>query len=229
VKSQIDAKNLSFKYYNSNDHILNGIDINVKKGEIISVVGLSGSGKTTLSYCLSGIIPHVYEGELTGNVFIKGENIKDLSMPNIATKVGIVFQNPETQLFFPIVENELAFGPENLCIDSSEIGKRIKNVLKLLNIDDLRYERIEHLSGGQKQMVALASVLTLEPDILIFDEVMSQIDTEGKKAIKNIISNLKNEGKSIIMVEHNLYNIDIADRKLLLKDGRLTQFEGRLL
>jgi energy-coupling factor transport system ATP-binding protein len=150
-------------------------------------------------------------------------------MPNIATKVGIVFQNPETQLFFPIVENELAFGPENLCINSSKIGERIEKVLELLNIEELRYERIEHLSGGQKQMIALASVLTLEPDILIFDEVMSQIDTEGKKAIKDIILELKSEGKSIIMVEHNLENIDIADRKLLLKDGRLTQFEGSLL
>lgn len=227
MTNQIKVNNLSFSY-SDNNKIIDNINLKVNKGEILAVVGLSGSGKTTLCYCLSGIIPHIYSGNLSGEVFIKGNSILDMEMPQIATNIGIVFQNPETQIFFPVVENELAFGPENLCIKRDEIGKRIEEVLSLLNIEDKRYAKTEHLSGGQKQLIALASVLTLKPDILIFDEVMAQIDSKGKKAIKDIILQLKQEGKSVIMVEHNLDNIEIADRKLVLKQGRLKQFEGSL-
>ena len=227
MTNQIKVNNLSFSY-KDNNKIIDNINLKVNKGEILAVVGLSGSGKTTLCYCLSGIIPHIYSGNLSGEVFIKGNSILDMEMPQIATNIGIVFQNPETQIFFPVVENELAFGPENLCIKRDEIGKRIEEVLSLLNIEDKRYVKTEHLSGGQKQLIALASVLTLKPDILIFDEVMAQIDSKGKKAIKDIILQLKQEGKSVIMVEHNLDNIEIADRKLVLKQGRLKQFEGSL-
>lgn len=227
MTNQIKVNNLSFSY-SDNNKIIDNINLKVNKGEILAVVGLSGSGKTTLCYCLSGIIPHIYSGNLSGEVLIKGNSILDMEMPQIATNIGIVFQNPETQIFFPVVENELAFGPENLCIKRDEIGKRIEEVLSLLNIEDKRYAKTEHLSGGQKQLIALASVLTLKPDILIFDEVMAQIDSKGKKAIKDIILQLKQEGKSVIMVEHNLDNIEIADRKLVLKQGRLKQFEGSL-
>ena len=227
MTNQIKVNNLSFSY-KDNNKIIDNINLKVNKGEILAVVGLSGSGKTTLCYCLSGIIPHIYSGNLSGEVFIKGNSILDMEMPQIATNIGIVFQNPETQIFFPVVENELAFGPENLCIKRDEIGKRIEEVLSLLNIEDKRYAKTEHLSGGQKQLIALASVLTLKPDILIFDEVMAQIDSKGKKAIKDIILQLKEEGKTVIMVEHNLDNIEIADRKLVLKQGRLKQFEGSL-
>ena len=227
MTTPIEINNLTFSYKNNNK-IIDNINLKVNKGEILAVVGLSGSGKTTLCYCLSGIIPHIYSGNLSGEVFIKGNSILDMKMPQIATNIGIVFQNPETQIFFPVVENELAFGPENLCIKRDEIGKRIEEVLSLLNIEDKRYAKTEHLSGGQKQLIALASVLTLKPDILIFDEVMAQIDSKGKKAIKDIILQLKQEGKTVIMVEHNLDNIEIADRKLVLKQGRLKQFEGSL-
>ena len=223
----IEVNNLTFSY-KDNNKIIENINLKVEKGEIIAVVGLSGSGKTTLCYCLSGIIPHIYSGNLSGEVFIKGNSICDIEMPQIATKIGIVFQNPETQIFFPVVENELAFGPENLCIKRDAIGKRIEEALSLLNIEDKRYAKTEHLSGGQKQLIALASVLTLKPDILIFDEVMAQIDSKGKKAIKDIILQLKKEGKTVIMVEHNLDNIEIADRKLVLENGGLKKFEGSL-
>ena len=224
----IELKDLSFGYSKNNKKILEDVNLTVKSGEIIAIVGLSGSGKTTLCYCMSGIVPHIYKGELTGEVFLDGDLIFDMNIPKIATKVGVVFQNPETQIFFPVVENELAFGPENLCIEREEIGKRIREVLSLLNIEDKRHEKTEHLSGGQKQLIALASVLTLKPEILILDEVMAQIDKSGKKAIKDIILQLKNEGKTVIMIEHNLNNIDIADRKLMLKQGRLQRFEGSL-
>jgi len=228
VSQPIRAKNLSFSYSKDGKKIIDNINLQVNKGEILAVVGLSGSGKTTLCYCLSGIIPHLYNGELSGEVYINDQFIKEMNMPQIATKVGVVFQNPETQIFFPMVENELAFGPENLCIKREQIGKRIEEALSLLDMEDKRYDKTEHLSGGQKQLIALASVLTLKPEILIFDEVMAQIDQKGKQAIKDIIIQLKKEGKTVIMVEHNLDNIEIADRKLVLKNGGLKKFEGSL-
>src|SRR6056297_1111929 len=228
VSQPIKAKNLSFSYSKDGKKIIDNINLQVNTGEILAVVGLSGSGKTTLCYCLSGIIPHLYNGELSGEVYINDQLIKEMNMPQIATKVGVVFQNPETQIFFPMVENELAFGPENLCIKREQIGQRIEEVLSLLDMEDKRYDKTEHLSGGQKQLIALASVLTLKPEILIFDEVMAQIDQKGKQAIKDIILQLKKEGKTVIMVEHNLDNIDIADRQLVLHNGRLKRFEGSL-
>lgn len=228
MSSVIKTNDLSFGYPKREKKILDGIDLEVKKGEILAILGLSGSGKSTLCYCLSGIIPHIYNGELKGDVFIKGSNTVKLDISTIATKVGIVFQNPENQIFFSTVEDELAFGPENLCVKREEIATRIKKVLQLLGIEDIRYANTKHLSGGQKQLVALGAVLILEPEILIFDEVMSQIDPPGRKRIKNVIARLKDEGKTIVMVEHDLKNIDIADRKLLLKKGRLNKFEGEL-
>ncbi|HKL74951.1 MAG TPA: ABC transporter ATP-binding protein [Halanaerobiales bacterium] len=224
----LSTQNLSFGYKNNNEKILKNINLNLYKGEILAILGLSGSGKTTLCHCLSGIIPHIYEGELKGEVQIKGKSILDLDLPKIAEYIGIVFQNPETQVFFPVVEDELAFGPENLCISREEIGKRIENILSLLGKENLRYKKTKHLSGGEKQLTVLASVLALEPEILIFDEVMSQIDTKGKKLIKEIIILLKEKGKTIVMVEHDLENAEIADRKLLLKNGRLKKFAGEL-
>ncbi|MFW5992016.1 MAG: energy-coupling factor ABC transporter ATP-binding protein [Halanaerobiaceae bacterium] len=224
----IKTLDLSFRYPGKEKRILKKINLEVQKGEILAVIGLSGSGKTSLCYCLSGIIPHIYKGNLSGEVYIQGEPVSGLTIPEIATKVGIVFQNPETQVFFPVVEDELAFGPENLCVKRDEIAKRIKRVLGLLDLEDIRYAESGHLSGGQKQLVALASVLTLEPDILIFDEVMSQIDNQGRERIKEVILQLKSEGKTVVMIEHNLKNIDIADRRLVLKKGRLHEFAGKL-
>lgn len=222
------AENLSFSYPGNERQILNNINFTINRGEIKAVVGLSGSGKSTFCYCLSGVIPHIYPGNLSGHVYIAGETVGELKIQEISTRVGIVFQNPETQLFFSVVEDELAFGPENLCIPREKIGERIENTLELLGIRDLRSANISNLSGGQKQLVALASVLTLQPDILIFDEVMSQIDKPGKKRIKNVILDLKEKGKTIIIVEHDLNNVDIADEVLLLRRGRLSEFEGKL-
>ncbi|MCK4260373.1 MAG: ABC transporter ATP-binding protein [Halanaerobiales bacterium] len=224
----IEVRNLSFRYFKQKRLILDDISLKINKGEVVAIVGLSGSGKSTLCYCLSGIIPNAQQGEMTGEVLIEGTSTTKMTIPTIATRVGIVFQNPDTQLFFPTVEDELAFGPENLCIESEEIGKRISESLKLVGMEAFRYKSPHHLSGGQKQLIALASALTLKPEILIFDEAMSQIDKTGKKLIKDVILDLKKAGKSVIMVEHDLNNLDIADRILVLQQGRIRDFEGEL-
>lgn len=224
----IEIQGLSYRYPGQERDILEYINLKAKKGEILAIVGLSGSGKSTLCYCMCGIIPHIHGGHMKGRVLIDGVAAAEMRLPVIATKIGIVFQDPDTQIFSPTVEDEVAFGAENLCIDREEIGRRIDMSIKQVGMEKYRYSNPNELSGGQKQLVALASVLSLDPDILIFDEVMSQIDYEGKKSIKKMISNLKQAGKTIIYVEHDWSNLDIADRVVLLKKGRLQDFNGSL-
>ncbi len=212
----VEVKNLNFKYNNSEDYILKNVNFKVKEGETVAVVGQSGCGKSTLCNCICGLIPRVYKGELSGEVLIFGENIKNLNISKTVTQIGIIFQNPSTQLFSPTIEDELAFGPENLCVEREEIGLRIDNILKTINMEKYRYDNPNNLSGGQQQLIAIASTLMLNPSILICDEIMSWIDDEGTEIIKNVLLKLKEEGKTIIMVDHELNNIKIADRIIYL-------------
>lgn len=222
----IEINNLYFKYRNSPDYILNGVDLTVFKEEILTLVGLSGSGKSTLLNIMCGIIPHIRKGKIKGEVKLWGKEIKNLKIVDITKRVGIVFQDPDTQLFSPTVEDEIAFGAENLMVEREEIEKRIERVLKAVNMEDYRYENPNNLSGGQKQLIAIAAILAMESDILLFDEVLSQVDDRGKKRVKDIIINLKKEGKTIVLVEHDLENLSLADRVLELKDGKLKEFKG---
>ncbi|MGF7058486.1 energy-coupling factor ABC transporter ATP-binding protein [Brassicibacter mesophilus] len=224
----IEIEDLHFRYNGSEREILSGINICIDKGEVVAVVGLSGKGKSTLCYCISGIIPHIFSGNLFGKVRINGISTTDMSVAQIATKLGVVFQDPDTQLFSPTVEDELAFGPENLCLNRDEIGRRIEESLYLVGMQDHRYDNPNQLSGGQKQLISIASVLCLKPDILILDEVMAQVDKDGKQRIKQVIKSLRDEGKTIVMVEHDINNLDIADKVVLLKEGKLERFCGNL-
>ena len=171
--------------------------------------------------------PYLF-GDMRGEVLINGTPTLSMKIPEIATRLGIVFQEPDTQLFSPTVEDEVAFGPENLCLSREEIGERLELALKQVGMEDFRLSSPNRLSGGQKQLIALASVLGLDPEILIFDEAMSQIDMQGKAAIKEAIKGLKGRGKTVVMIEHDFENLDVVDRVLLLRDGVLQPFEGKL-
>lgn len=212
----VEVKKLSFKYKNTKEKVLNNIDLIVKQGEILVIDGASGCGKSTLCNCICGLIPKVYEGEYHGEVKIFGQDINSMSRAEVATNVGIIFQNPSTQLFSPTIENELAFGPENLCVDRNEIERRIDEILEIIDMEEYRFTNPNTLSGGQQQLIAIASVLILNPKILICDEIMSWIDEDGKKIIKNLLVSLKKQGKTIIMIEHDKENLVIADRIILL-------------
>ncbi len=218
------AKNIGFGY--SDKMLFSSLNLEVKKGECLAIMGESGCGKSTLCNVLAGIIPRNIDGKLSGEVLIDGENIQNLPLEKIITKIGIVFQNPDSQLFAPTVEDELAFGPENLCLPVEEIAKRIDLALHTVGMAEYRFSNPSKLSGGQKQLIALAATLTLDPDILLFDEVMSQLDTESIVRIKNCIVNLKKNGKTIIMVEHNAENTTICDRTLRLENGTLTEIKN---
>lgn len=210
----VEVKNLSFKYKNSEESILKDVNFSVRTGETIAIAGQSGCGKTTLCNCICGLVPRLYQGELTGEVLIFGKNIKKFSIADTVSKIGIIFQNPSTQLFSPTIEDELAFGPENLCVDREEISNRIEEILKTINMEKYRFDNPNNLSGGQQQLIAIASVLMLNPSILICDEIMSWIDDEGKEIIIDTLLRLKEEGKTIILVDHDNDNIKIADRIL---------------
>jgi energy-coupling factor transport system ATP-binding protein len=227
MTTPLEVSGLWYRYPGGED-VLRGVNLTAERGEVLAIVGLSGSGKSTLCYCLSGIVPHIYSGNMRGEVLIYGMPTTLMKIPEIATRLGIVFQEPDTQLFSPTVEDEVAFGPENLCLSREKIGERLELALKQVGMEDFRLSSPSRLSGGQKQLIALASVLSLDPEILIFDEAMSQIDKQGKAAIKEVIKGLKGRGKTIVMIEHDFENLDVADRVLLLRDGVLQPFEGKL-
>ena len=228
----IEIKDLYYRYSGKEGNILDGVSLEVKEGEVVGIVGLSGCGKSTLCYCVNGLIPQIYKGELKGEVLIFGSPVREMRIADIATRVGTVFQDPDTQLFSPTVEDEVAFGPENLCLEREEIGRRITAALEQVGMSAHRFASTDQLSGGQKQLIAIASVLSLQPDVLIFDEIMSQIDRTGRRRIKEVIKGLKKSGKTILMVEHNLSNLDIdnniADRVMVMRKGKLADFTGEL-
>ncbi|WP_066499059.1 energy-coupling factor ABC transporter ATP-binding protein [Abyssisolibacter fermentans] len=221
VEYVLEINNLSYKYSGQDRTIFDNVNLKVERGQTVGIIGLSGDGKSTLCYTMTGIIPHVYGGDIKGSIKIYGKRTDELRVSEIAQKVGIVFQDPDSQLFSPTVEDELAFGPENLCINREEIGDRIKMALEFVGMSDYRYHNPNNLSGGQKQLIAIASVLSMKPEIFIFDEIFSQIDKEGKKKLKDVIYGLKKENKTIIMVEHDFRNLDVCDKIVLLKDKQL--------
>ncbi len=208
----VEIINLKFKYKNSSNLILNNINLEIESGEITAIVGKSGSGKTTLCKCICGLISKDKYSDFNGKVIIFNNNISHMDLGHLVTTVGIIFQNPSTQLFSPTIEDELAFGPENLCIHREEIGRRMDRILKIIGMEDHRYDNPNNLSGGQQQLIALGSVLMMEPKILVCDEIMSWVDDNGRKAIRRILLDLKEQGKTIIMVDHKMENIKIADK-----------------
>ncbi len=221
MKTIIEVRNLSFRYTNRDPLILDSIDLDIEGGSITSIAGLSGCGKSTLAFCLCGAIPKSMPGIMEGSIMIDGADIKELSLPNLAKKIGMVFQDVDNQLFLPTVESEIAFAPENLCLPYEDIEKIINRVISMLNIGHLRYKNPSHLSGGEKHLAAIASILSLDPDIIILDEVLSELDRENKELIKNVIKILNEAGKTIIIIDHSIKNLMVADTILLMRKGRI--------
>lgn len=219
------VQGLAYRYRRDGPAIIKNLNFQVVQGEIVVITGLSGCGKSTLCNCLCGIIPHCRGGVMSGKVLINGKNTRELRMANLALEVGMVFQNPDTQLFSPSVEDEIAFAPENMCLAPEFIRERIDNVLALLGINEFREANPCQLSGGEKHLVALAAILALDPSVLILDEVMSQLDTGSKNRVTVVLEKLRDQGKTIIMVEHNLKTVAFADRMMVIKGGEIVRFE----
>lgn len=165
------VQGLTYRYQKGAPFVLKGIDFQVPKGEMIVITGLSGCGKSTLCYCVSGAIHHNRDGVMTGNILVNGKNTREMRAAGLALEVGMVFQDPDTQLFSPTVEDEIAFAPENLCLPPDRIREKVEYIIALLGIAALREANPCRLSGGEKHLVALAAVLALDPPVLILDEV----------------------------------------------------------
>lgn len=221
----IDVKNLSFKYFDCDDFALKNINLNVEKGEFIGIIGKSGSGKSTLLHCLTGIIPHEIKGEKSGLVKINNLNTDEHEIVEITNQLGVVFQNPENQLFNISVEDELAFICENLAYPVDTIRESVDFALDTIGIRHLKDEYPFDLSGGEKQKVAMASVLTVNPKILVLDEPTSELDTKGKEMVFKTLKKLKNDGMTIILVDHNLDEVyKLTDKLVLLDEGKIKMF-----
>lgn len=217
-------ENVNYKYPLENKQVLKNINIEIKKGEFWAVIGKNGSGKTTFCNMLRRFVPDFYKGELTGTITLEDKELKDYSQKELVQKIGFVFQNPFTQIsgVKDTVFEEIAYGLENLGLDKEEIISRVEKILKLLEIEKLRDRNPYDLSGGQKQRVALASIIAMDPDILVIDEPTSQLDPKGTEDIFKIINLMANEGRTIILVEHKLELIaEYAENILVLDEGEI--------
>lgn len=214
----LETRGLSFSY-KGGPPIIDELDFSVRQGQWLTVMGPSGCGKSTLLYCLCGIIPEFYSGELKGEVLLMGRPLQQYSRSELACIFGFVFQNPCNRLFCSTVEQEIFFGLQNLCLPRQEIISRTDHALKVLGIEYLRRENPTCLSGGQQQLVALASALAMDARILLLDEALSQVDEQGGRLILEKISGLKELGRTIIMVEHNQENARFADKIIHLQGG----------
>lgn len=222
----LEVHNLSFAYPEAKAPLFSNVNFALHKGEVVAILGLSGSGKSTFAFCLCGIIPHLVSGALQGEVLLEGKSVAKLALSRIAQRIGIVFQDPDTQLFFPQVGDEIAFGPENLCLPPAEIRSRIGKYLDEVGMAGCEYAVPHDLSGGQKQLVALASTLSLEPQVVILDEVTSQLDSDGKRRVLGMISELKKDGRGVVIITHDLSTLEVADRVLVMRQGGIEQFGG---
>jgi len=203
--------------------VLKGIDLEVERGEFVSIMGPTGVGKTTLCLALNGIVPQSTGGIIRGEVIVAGLNTRQHPVPELASRVGIVFQDPESQFFNMTVEAEVAFGPESLGLDPREIRQRVDWALTMVGMSQHRHRSPFQLSGGEKQRVAIASILAMTPRILVLDEPTSGLDPIGKADVFRVVRELKQQdGMTIVMVEQESEKIaEFSDRVVVLCDGKV--------
>jgi energy-coupling factor transporter ATP-binding protein EcfA2 len=227
--SLIRFNNFSFRYKGNEEYALNRINLEIKENSFILLAGETGSGKTSLIRCLNGLIPQFYAGYYKGSVEIDGKNTITTPISDLSTVVGIVFQNPENQLVSMNVEHEIAFGMENLGIPPDEIGKRIKEVIKITEIEHLLERAPFEISGGEKQRVAIASVLVLDPKILILDEPTANLDPFFANKIMRLLKKIQEKKKiSIIISEHRMdLLVPLVDEIILMENGKLIAYDDK--
>jgi energy-coupling factor transport system ATP-binding protein len=216
----IALKNISFSYKineNSSVDVLKDVSFSILPGEYVAIIGHNGSGKSTLSKHLNGLLtPN------TGDVWVKGHNTKDDSKKlEIRKGVGMVFQHPDNQIVATIVEEDVAFGLENIGVPRQEMKQRVDEALEVVKMSEFRNRPPHHLSGGQKQRVAIAGVLAMQPDCIVFDESTSMLDTFGRNEVLQVMRKMNEMGMTIITVTHRMSEAAEADRIIVVEDGKI--------
>ncbi len=219
----IKIENLTYYYPNATTPALDNINLEIRDGEFILLVGPSGCGKSTLVQCLNGIIPKVTGGDLRGKIRIGEKDISSCKVHQLSRHVGMVFQNPNAQLFGLTVEEDVAFGPENLGMAREEIQKLVEKSIGIVGIEKLRKRFTFTLSGGEKQRTAIAGAIAMEPKILVLDEPTSDLDPMGTKQVLETVKRLnKDRSITIILIEHKIDEVfDLADRTIVMDRGKI--------
>lgn len=224
----VDIRDYSFQYLISDQPALKEINLKLHEGKLYSVIGPNGAGKTTLAHAIRGFVPKFHVGEESGQVEVFQQQMKDLSLADLASRIGLVFQNPFTQMSTSkqTVFDEIAFGLENLGVPHGEMVDRVNDVLVQTQTDDLRDKHPLELSGGQQQRVAIAAVLVMDQDLLIFDEPTSQLDPQSTDLIFEIIRELKDRGKTVLLIEHKIDHIAAWSDEIIVMDQGQIVMQG---
>jgi cobalt import ATP-binding protein cbiO 2 len=218
----IEVKDVVYRYSKEqgDDNLCPAIDhvsIEIKSGEYIAIAGSNGSGKSTFARCLNGLLLPT-EGE----ILVDGMDTNDDDLIwDIRKKIGMVFQNPDNQIVSSMVEDEVAFGPENIGIENPELRKRVDNALKSVGMYEYRNREAHKLSGGQKQRIAIAGAVAMRPDCIVFDEPTAMLDPKGRNQVMKVIRELNDQGITIILITHFMEEVAEADRVLVMKSGKL--------
>jgi energy-coupling factor transporter ATP-binding protein EcfA2 len=217
----VRAENYGFRYSESKKWAVKNFDFTVNDGEIVVLAGPSGCGKSTLLRSINGLIPHMYSGQTEGRVVVDGVAVADTRMSDLAQKVGLLFQNPENQIFMFSVERDVAFGLENLGIPRDEMRERVDRAMRLLGVTELASRAPHELSDGQKQRVALAGVVAMNPKLVILDEPTSLLDPKTALELVDLLGDLRREtGTTFVVVEHRLdLLVTVADRIVVMNEG----------
>jgi energy-coupling factor transporter ATPase len=219
----IETTNLTYTYPGGTKQSISDVSLRIEKSEFVLITGPSGCGKTTLCRCFNGLVPHFYQGEMKGEITVAGLNVCEHPTNELAHHIGLVFQNPENQLFALSVEKDVAFGLENLGVPREEMRKTVDWALQLTGIDDLRERAPHELSGGQQQRVAIASVLAMKPEVIVLDEPTSFLDPLTARNIFEVIHDLnRNLGITVVLVEHRLdLTAKYADHIIVMDQGKV--------
>ena len=213
----ISCTNLSYQYPDSPKLALKNINLHIKKGEFIAILGSNGSGKSTLAKHFNALLTPTAGKCIVNNLDTSDEK----NTFKIRSKVGMVFQNPDNQIVSGIVEEDIAFAPENLGLPSQEIRQRVDNSLQAVGMSDYALHAPHLLSGGQKQRIAIAGILAMNPEIIVFDEPTAMLDPQGRKSVLKIMKTLHSQGKTIILITHNMSEVESCDSLILMNEGEI--------